>query len=329
MRSESSGRGWRGWRLVPRRSNGRPDAGPWSEGTRSWRRGSPRIRVGPDPGTGFRWLYVALAAVAVAATVITIQFQDNELVERFGPNAATETLAILVTVVFVHRLLQRQERARRLRGSIGALRRGSRALSRMTAVWAALIKGALTAPPVPQPGTLGQLLTSDRTEDLMFCDPGALRSGQAGEDTWLRWAGMELAAAQQALREIIATYAGALDAEYVEALDDLIDDEFLQLVLGLASQDADPRVWRVRLNAARGARETHFLRLLDAVDLQNLLASDAARFRNRRTAPRTEALGIELARDHDLKVPVAIPPSWWDASPRPGSLRVRREVVRG
>ncbi|NIV22026.1 MAG: hypothetical protein GWN54_16175, partial [Gammaproteobacteria bacterium] len=56
------------------------------------------------------------------------------------------------------------------------------------------------------------------------------------------------------------------------------------------------------LRTARGSREAHFQRLLRAVHLHNELAAEAAEVRDRRTAPRTSLVGMELPMDHDLKV---------------------------
>ncbi|HSL71884.1 MAG TPA: hypothetical protein VK864_16670, partial [Longimicrobiales bacterium] len=69
-------------------------------------------------------VYVLLGLLIVLAIVIS----DWPVVERFGPNLATEMLGILLTVVFVRRFLEQHERSRRLRASVGALRKARRAL---------------------------------------------------------------------------------------------------------------------------------------------------------------------------------------------------------
>jgi hypothetical protein len=73
-------------------------------------------------------LYVILGTLVVVAAAISQLAPDQEVVQRFGPNIATETLGILLTLMFVQRFLERQDRVRRLRSSLGALRRGSRTI---------------------------------------------------------------------------------------------------------------------------------------------------------------------------------------------------------
>jgi hypothetical protein len=64
----------------------------------------------------------------------------HELVDHFVPNFTSEVLGIIITVAFVQRLLQRQERARRMRASNGEFRRGGRALTRLLTAWADILK---------------------------------------------------------------------------------------------------------------------------------------------------------------------------------------------
>ncbi len=75
------------------------------------------------------------------------------------------------------------------------------------------------------------------------------------------------------------------------------------------------------MNTGRALRETHFARLVAAVNLHNGLARDAAAVRTRRMAPRTGTIGMELPMDHDLRVDVEIQRRWWADQPALGSLR--------
>ncbi|HUH11578.1 MAG TPA: hypothetical protein VMK65_00655, partial [Longimicrobiales bacterium] len=101
----------------------------------------------------------------------------------------------------------------------------------------------------------------------------------------------------------------------------LVDDPFLPLLEELAADpSAGPRVWRTRMNMARGLRAAHFERLLAAVQLHNELAAEAARVRSRRTAPVTGSIGVELSLDVDLRARERFDLSWWRDAPQPGSL---------
>jgi hypothetical protein len=268
-----------------------------------------------------RRVYLALTAIALTAAIASITLRSNPWVDRFGPNFATEVLGIILTLVFVHRFLEHQDRARRLRASIGALRRGSRALHRFIEAWGALIKGSLRRPAAGPPATLDELLAPYITENVVHMDPFALRPGSDQQSvTWVRWAIDEFRGAQHTLHEIIVTYGASLDPAYVEAVDDLIDDPFISLLTRLADAPADGRAWRIQLNTARALREAHFERLLQTLRLHNRIAAEAATVRTRGSAPRSGSLGVELARDHDLRVERRIEAAWWKRAPVPGTL---------
>lgn len=274
-----------------------------------------------------RGVYVIMGAVVVAAVVVTIVYSDHPLVDRFGANFATEALGILVTLVFVHRFLEQQERARRLRGSIGALRKGNRALSRLVEPWAALIKGSRTEFPSGPPQTIDEIFASHMTEGLLDLDPRRDREDEGAGERWLRWATGHFEEAKQSLETIIASYGSVLDPAYVEAIDELVDDPFLRLIDDLSRDDTlGPKQWRLKLNLARAGREAHFERLQVAVALHNRLSAEAASVRSRRTAPRSGTIGVELPLDWDLRVQSPAEPSWWRSPPTPGSLREQPAV---
>jgi hypothetical protein len=288
----------------------------------AWRPRALRWLLGLEPPfSGFVLLYVVLVVVTVGTLALYIAYPDHPLVNDFGPELATNALAILVTLTFVQRLLEQQERRRRLRGSIGGLRHGARALSRLQAAWATLLKGCLPAVPVERRDATTGLFLDARTEELMYLDPQAPLPPVDGPA--LAWLAAEIQALREALRAVARQHAGGFDVEYLEALDELVDDPFVEMVIELGSQRTGAHEWRVRINTARGARARHFAQLLRVLELHNGLAREAARVRGVR--PRTHELGIALAADHDLRVDAALTPQWWGRVPLPGSLReVRR-----
>jgi len=267
-----------------------------------------------------RAVYVVLAGIVVAAAAAAIVFPEIDLVDTFGANLATETLGILLTLVFVHRFLDQQDRARRMRASIGALRKGSRSLDRVVGTWVALLKGVERIDRAP-PATLNGLFADHITESLRYCDPAVERPlPDGGTERWVVWAAEQFAAAQRNLNGIIVTYGASLDPAYVEALDELVDDAFFHVIAEVAALPPDRRDWRVRLNTARALRQTHFERLLRVVRLHNRLAAEAATLRTRSTAPRSSALGVGLSLDADLRVQTRVQP-WWRNAPDVGELR--------
>ena len=268
-------------------------------------------------------VYVLLLLIFVAAVIVSLVWEENPLVDRFGANLASETLGILLTVVFVRRFLEQHERSRRLRASIGALRKARRALAELTDTWATLIKGSLPQRPVDGVSDLRDLCSPDQSDALLWLDTTSRTTGEPSE-LWLTWAVRRLRSAQSALDTIIGTYGGTLDPEYVEALDAMVDDSFTRLVEELADGKADPQKWRVTLNTARALRSTHFDRLLQTLKLHNQLSVEAAAVRAKGIGPRSETLGVELSPDHDLKLETRLDEGWWKRRPTPGSLRHAR-----
>jgi hypothetical protein len=285
-----------------------------------------RQRVQRAPGSaGMLVLYVALGVVCAGSVVMGVWLSDNDFVSRFAPNLATEALAALVTIAVVRRLLERQERARRLRGAVGALRKASRGLTEMVDAWARLIKGARGFEP-PFPDRVEAMLEKYLTEELMYIDP-RLACPDSAPEPCVQVLGRRLSEGRDQLREVIEMYGTDLEADYKEVLDELVDDPFLEAVCGLAfAPRLGPRRWRVALNTSRGHREAHFARLLIAMELHNTLAGEAARYRNRELAPRSDVLGIIRSLDHDMRVNGELSAEWWTAAPLPGSLRLARDA---
>ena len=266
-------------------------------------------------------LYLILGAIVIIVAAISQLFPDNEVVQRFGPNLTTETLAILLTLVFVQRFIERQDRVRRLRGSLGAFRRGSRALLRILEAWGALVKGGLKNPPRYPPDSFLELLAAHNTAAISDVDP-RIPSAPAPAVGWGVWAAQELRAAREALRDVVRVYGVTLDAEYVEVIDAVADDPFFDIFLEIAEASEEGSVdWKVRIRQSAAARETHFRRLLAAVEFHNELAGEAAEIRDPKRLPQTTGVGVDLPPDYDLRVHHAISGPWWKSAPEPGSLR--------
>lgn len=274
-----------------------------------------------------RNVYIAFGAIAIGTALVSTLFAEVEAVDRFGPNLASEAIGILLTLIFVQRFLDRQERLRRLRGSIGALRKGGRALASMAQAWGALIKGGYRKPPPHPPESVANLFAPHVNENIVNVDPLRERTSGIGDaERWIERVYREVIAAQQTLHEIVIAYGASLDASYVEAIDELVDDPFPRMLGDVISEPGlDARRWRVRLNAMRALREQHFSRLVQAIELHNEIAREASMVRSRRSAPRTGALGVELPLDWDLRARFVLDDGWWRSEPRPGSLCLDEE----
>jgi hypothetical protein len=240
-------------------------------------------------------------------------------VDRFAPNAATEIFGIIVTLVFVHRLLYRQERARRMRASIGAYRRANWALARLIHVWADVVKGCHRGTELP--ATLSRLFAPHVIEAIGLLDVQRPVSAESTV-TWAHKLGRELETSMSELNRIILAYGGVLDPAYTEAVDEIIDHPFINLVGELANNGEDGKAWRLRVRSQRGHVEDFFRHLLVTVALHNHLAAEAASVRSRGRSPRSGTLGMELERDHDLRIDTDLKAAWRNAEPTPGSLCV-------
>ncbi len=261
-------------------------------------------RLGPHS------LYAALACLLTVSAWAAVARADLRVVDLFAANLATEVLGLIVTLVLVHRYLERQERALRLHGSMGGVRRAGRALEAMTVAWADLVKGAVTRAPEPLPTELADLFAEDVTAALPYLDasaPEVLAAAAALRD------------ARASLRTVITTYGAGLDPIYLAAIDDLGDDPFLDLFASLGEEPL--RNGNRSLRVPRDFRALHFDRLLLAIDGHNRIASDIARLRNRRTAPRRDAYSAPVTLDVDLRVHTDVRPEWWSVDPAAGSLR--------
>lgn len=276
---------------------------------------------------GVRSAYWLLLALVAFGLTITLRFPENDWVARFGPNFVTDTFGILLTVVFVQRFLDQQDRARRLRASIGGLRKATRALVRVNHMWRMLIKGCLPQPPEIPPGTLHQLYAPHFTEHLIGLDPAVVREAEdPGSQTWLGWAVDELHAMQETLRTVIVAYGASLDPEYVEAMDDVVDDRFIVSLIELAEEEPSAPGWRVTLNRTRGLREEHFSKLLRLIETHNRLAGEAAKRRSRSSMPRSGSMGLALSADADIRVPTTLERRLWNAPPMPAALRPEQRL---
>jgi hypothetical protein len=124
------------------------------------------------------------------------------------------------------------------------------------------------------------------------------------------------------VNRIILAYGGVLDPAYTEAVDEIIDHPFINLVGELANNGEDGKAWRLRVRSQRGHVEDFFRHLLVTVALHNHLAAEAASVRSRGRSPRSGTLGMELERDHDLRIDTDLKAAWRNAEPTPGSLCV-------
>lgn len=264
-----------------------------------------------------RVVSLLLVAVAVLAAVVTVLYSDVELIRDFGPNVATESLALVLTLAVVRKILERQERGRRLRASLGPLRTARRQLHAITTGWADLVKACLPAQPAERPVSLEELFASHYTEHLGWADTLAEESSEPRLTTFAR----RFKRSRKELSRLVRDYGAVLDPDYIEVLAALVDDPFLKDFIRLSQDGVPPDRWRFHLNVHRGLREAHFRTLITAVDIHNRLAREAAEFRSHTLLPRAAALDIALSPVDDLLLETHLREDFWGSPPRAGALR--------
>lgn len=273
-----------------------------------------------------RILYLVLAGVGLIAAALTGAYPDAPIVRDFGANVATESLAIIVTLAFVRTILERQERARRLRASLGALRKAKTGLEGLIGTWTDLVKGCLPALPAERPTTDDELFASHYTEHLSRFDPAVTRLPNAAEgadERWSVWSARRLHEHRVLLTDITRSYGAVLDPDHVEVLEHMADDPFIAAVIDLVEQGADARAWRFQMNLSRGLREAHFRALAAAVSVHNRVAAEAAAYRSRSLLPRAATFDIDLPVGEDLVIDTRLDPGFWATRPTPASLRFK------
>lgn len=271
-----------------------------------------------------RILYLVLGGVGAIAAALTAAYPDAPLVRDFGANVATESLAIIVTLAFVRTILDRQERARRLRASLGALRKARTGLDGLVATWTDLVKGCLPTMPAERPTSDDELFASHYTEHLARFDPSATRSPNAAEgagEAWSVWSARRLREYRALLSDITRSYGAVLDPDHVEVLEHMADDPFIAVFVELVDTGVDARAWRFQMNLSRGLREAHFRALASAVSVHNRVAADAAAYRSRSLIPRAATLDIDLPVGEDLVIDTRLDAGFWAMKPTPGALR--------
>ena len=253
-----------------------------------------------------RAIYTTLAVI-VALVVIAHLFwgQETGFIRDFAPGLATEVLGILLTLVFVHRILDRRAGEERARASRGGVRRAEDPLRDLSDLWTEIVRGCLERLPSHPPRTYEELFSSEWSAGIDHCDLTHVRYAWSDE-TWAESAARVIARARDQISGILDLYGVHLNTHFIEVLDEIRDDPFLSHVETLGEQlrvgrelfpdEIEPEDYSIsRTSAVRGK----FLRtLVQAIRLYNESAVG--------DAPITE-----------------LPEDFWDPSrsPGPGTLR--------
>ena len=87
-----------------------------------------------------RAIYITLAMIVAFVSVAHLIWgQDTGFIRDFAPGLATEVLGILITLVFVHRILDRRAMDERARASRGGVRRAEDPLRDLSDLWTEIV----------------------------------------------------------------------------------------------------------------------------------------------------------------------------------------------
>ena len=253
-----------------------------------------------------RATYATLGSIVAFLAITHLLWGDQPgLVRDFAPELATEVLGILITLVFVQRIIDRRAQEDRARASRGGVRRSEDPLRDLSDLWTEIVRGCLERLPATPPRTYLELFGPEWSAVIDDCDLTRVRFAWS-EETWAESAARVISRARDQISGILDLYGVHLNAHFIEVLDEIRDDPFLAHVETLGEQ-------------LRIAREL----FPDEIEPEDYAI-------NRTSAVRSDFIGtlsqtIRLYNETALgDVPISeLPEGFWspDRSPAPGTLR--------
>ena len=250
--------------------------------------------------------YATLGSIVAFLAFAHLLWGDQPgLVRDFAPELATEVLGILITLVFVQRIIERRAQEDRTRASRGGVRRSEDPLRDLSDLWSEIVRGCLEGLPARPPRTYLELFGPEWSSGIDDCDLTRVRYGWS-EETWAESAARVISRARDQISGILDVYGVHLNTHFIEVLDEIRDDPFLAHVETLGEQ----------------------LRIARELFPDEIQPEDYAI--NRTSAVRADFLGtlcqaIELYNETAPgDVPIQdLPEGFWslDRSPAPGTLR--------
>ena len=183
-----------------------------------------------------RATYGTLASIVAALALAHLLWGDQPgLVRDFAPELATEVLGILITLVFVQRIIDRRAQQDRTRASRGGVRRLEDPLRDLSDLWTEIVRGCREGLPVEPPRTYLELFDPEWSAGIDDCDLTRVRYTWSDE-TWAESAARVISRARDQISGILALYGVHLNAHFIEVLDEIRDDPFLADGIAKASK---------------------------------------------------------------------------------------------
>ena len=250
--------------------------------------------------------YTALGSIVALLAIAHLFWGDQPgLVRDFAPELATEVLGILITLVFVQRIIDRRAQEDRARASRGGVRRSEDPLRDLSDLWTEIVRGCLERLPARPPRTYLELFGPEWSSVIDDCDLTQVRYTWS-EETWAESAARVISRARDQISSILDLYGVHLNTHFIEVLDEIRDDPFLAHVETLGEQ-------------LRIAREL----FTDEIEPEDYAINRTSAVRSdfMETLSQTIRLYNETALGD---VPISeLPEGFWtsDRSPAPGTLR--------
>ena len=253
-----------------------------------------------------RATYATLGSIVAMLSLAHLLWGDQPgLVRDFAPELATEVLGILITLVFVQRIIERRSLEDRARASRGGVRRSEDPLRDLSDLWTEIVRGCLERRPARPPQTYLELLGPEWSAVIDDCDLTRVRYAWS-EETWAESAARVIGRARDQISGILDVYGVHLNAHFIEVLDEIRDDPFLAHVETLGEQ-------------LRVARDL----FPDEIEAEDYAINRTSAVRS--AFITTLSHGIRLYNETALgDLPIReLPEGFWnpDRSPAPGTLR--------
>ena len=150
-----------------------------------------------------RATYAALGTIVAILAIAHLFWGDQPgLVRDFAPELATEVLGILITLVFVQRIIDRRAQEDRARASRGGVRRSEDPLRDLSDLWTEIVRGCLERPPARPPRTYLELFGPEWSAVIDDCDLTQVRYTWS-EETWAESAARVISRARDQISSIL------------------------------------------------------------------------------------------------------------------------------
>lgn len=178
--------------------------------------------------------YSILAALSLIAGVTAYLGRGIWVIDAFAANVSAGFIGALLTVVFIDRAAERRDEVQRRKMERIALRQALYPLDSIARTLADMIKSSLPTPAPEIPETYQQLFAPSFLHHLDWLD----MSGSAGrfpEVDWYTHLQNTVPKAFSDLSHVVEKYVQFLDVTFVEHIEALRQDSFIQLLLQIGA----------------------------------------------------------------------------------------------